>query len=621
MLRDGEWQQLNTNRLQIENEYYSSVRPKQILQGEEKPTLALARRGVAYLELRSLDVNAYEPLGISEEQMRFLESFLLFSLLTPSAPYDDSELAAIKYNINEVAVRGRAGDSSDAIFAIDVKTGRRLWEYEGGTINQRTIALGPGRVYFIDSSITSAEREAILRQDKTALMKLTGEEARLAEERLKTADVRLAVAIDSRTGERLWSHPVDVTDCSKVSAGGGQLTLMYKNDILLFCGANANGHFWKQFIEGEFERRRLVALSASDGKKIWAVDANYRNRPIIVDDLVIAEPWAFDLLTGQQKMRPHALTGEDVPWSYMRPGHHCGMSTATKHMLFFRSGFTAFYDLDSDTGTRHFAGQRLGCWLNVIPANGLVMIPEASAGCVCTFSIASTIVMEPREPRRPWSLLSGVGSLTPVRQMRLNLGAPGDRRDAGGKLWLGYPRPSSQPRNKSTTITGLEVLFDLKPEFTAGGGFHSEDGDNDVANDPKDRWIFSSFAQGLTRCTLPLLGEGDKPAKYTVRLHFAAGRDDVRGQRVFDVKIQGETVWKNVEVAAEAEDSQGTLSRQVEDVAVTGELVIELVSEADNLNPARMPLLTAVEVFRSDDADTAGARGDPPPSKHTPGTG
>jgi glutamate--cysteine ligase len=107
MLRGGEWQQLNANILQIENEYYSSVRPKQILQGEEKPTLALARRGVAYLELRSLDVNAYEPLGISEAQMRFLESFLLFSLLAPSAAYDDSELVAIRHNINAVAERGR----------------------------------------------------------------------------------------------------------------------------------------------------------------------------------------------------------------------------------------------------------------------------------------------------------------------------------------------------------------------------------------------------------------------------------------------------------------------------------------------------------------------------------
>jgi len=62
---------------------------------------------VAYIELRSLDVNAYQPLGISEEQMRFLESFLLFSLLSPSEPYDDAELVEIKHNINAVAERGR----------------------------------------------------------------------------------------------------------------------------------------------------------------------------------------------------------------------------------------------------------------------------------------------------------------------------------------------------------------------------------------------------------------------------------------------------------------------------------------------------------------------------------
>ena len=107
LIEDGEWQQLSANILQIENEYYSSVRPKQILDGEEKPTLALAKRGVAYLEIRSLDVNAYEPLGISEAQMRFLESFLLFSLLKPSEPYDDTELAEIRHNINAVAERGR----------------------------------------------------------------------------------------------------------------------------------------------------------------------------------------------------------------------------------------------------------------------------------------------------------------------------------------------------------------------------------------------------------------------------------------------------------------------------------------------------------------------------------
>ena len=64
---DGEYRQLNANILQIENEYYSSVRPKQILNGNEKSTLALKRRGVKYIELRSLDVNPIDPLGINEE--------------------------------------------------------------------------------------------------------------------------------------------------------------------------------------------------------------------------------------------------------------------------------------------------------------------------------------------------------------------------------------------------------------------------------------------------------------------------------------------------------------------------------------------------------------------------
>ncbi|MEM7562692.1 MAG: glutamate--cysteine ligase [Pseudomonadota bacterium] len=105
--RDGKWQQLNSNILQIENEHYSSVRPKQILQGEEKPTLALARRGVAYIELRSLDVNVFEPLGINREQMLFLESFLLFSLLIPSPPSSEAEQRENKHNTNIVAERGR----------------------------------------------------------------------------------------------------------------------------------------------------------------------------------------------------------------------------------------------------------------------------------------------------------------------------------------------------------------------------------------------------------------------------------------------------------------------------------------------------------------------------------
>ncbi len=104
---DGEYQQLNTNLLQIENEHYSSIRPKQITEPMEMPSLAMERRGVKYVELRSLDVNAYDPLGINEEQLRFLEAFMLFCMLCDSPPMDDDELKQSKSNHVAVAHRGR----------------------------------------------------------------------------------------------------------------------------------------------------------------------------------------------------------------------------------------------------------------------------------------------------------------------------------------------------------------------------------------------------------------------------------------------------------------------------------------------------------------------------------
>ncbi|HFD81113.1 MAG TPA: glutamate--cysteine ligase [Gammaproteobacteria bacterium] len=104
---DGEYRQLNANILQIENEYYSTIRPKQLLNGNEKPTLALKRRGVSYVELRSLDVNTFDPLGIHAEQMYFLECFLLFCLLHESPPISAVERRTIDENELRAAHRGR----------------------------------------------------------------------------------------------------------------------------------------------------------------------------------------------------------------------------------------------------------------------------------------------------------------------------------------------------------------------------------------------------------------------------------------------------------------------------------------------------------------------------------
>ena len=103
----GEYRQLNNNLLQIENEYYSTVRPKQIALSGEKPTLALKRRGVKYVEIRSLDINPNDPVGMSGKQLRFVEAFALYCLLTDSPERNLQEKNAFNFNLSRTARRGR----------------------------------------------------------------------------------------------------------------------------------------------------------------------------------------------------------------------------------------------------------------------------------------------------------------------------------------------------------------------------------------------------------------------------------------------------------------------------------------------------------------------------------
>ncbi|HLQ08047.1 MAG TPA: glutamate--cysteine ligase [Steroidobacteraceae bacterium] len=104
---NGEWRQLNANILQIENEYYSFIRPKRVARSGERPTKALRRAGVEYVEVRALDVSAFDPVGVNQNKLRFLEAFLALCLMKDSAPIGDSEQAALDQNHLTVARRGR----------------------------------------------------------------------------------------------------------------------------------------------------------------------------------------------------------------------------------------------------------------------------------------------------------------------------------------------------------------------------------------------------------------------------------------------------------------------------------------------------------------------------------
>jgi len=104
---NGEYLQLNANLLQVENEYYSFIRPKRVTLPGERPTKALRRGGVQYVEMRSLDVGPFDPVGVNQNKLRFLEAFAAYSMLRSSASIEAGEQAELDGNHARVAREGR----------------------------------------------------------------------------------------------------------------------------------------------------------------------------------------------------------------------------------------------------------------------------------------------------------------------------------------------------------------------------------------------------------------------------------------------------------------------------------------------------------------------------------
>jgi len=103
----GEYNQLATTLLQIENEFYGTIRPKRVIKSGERPLHALRERGVEYIEVRCMDLDPFEPVGINAQTMRFLDVFLLHCLLQDSPPDTPAEITELGYNQHHTAAHGR----------------------------------------------------------------------------------------------------------------------------------------------------------------------------------------------------------------------------------------------------------------------------------------------------------------------------------------------------------------------------------------------------------------------------------------------------------------------------------------------------------------------------------
>ena len=106
-IKDGKRIQINTSIIQIENEYYSSIRPKRVTPTGERPINVLRNEGIDYVEIRALDNNSFLPTGIDEDTSYFLEAYLIGCFFGEDKKSTENEIKELLMNWGNVVKEGR----------------------------------------------------------------------------------------------------------------------------------------------------------------------------------------------------------------------------------------------------------------------------------------------------------------------------------------------------------------------------------------------------------------------------------------------------------------------------------------------------------------------------------
>jgi len=250
-------------------------------------------------------------------------------------------------------------------FALDAKTGKLKWRYDPkNSIRHNAITIGGDRVYLIDRPIALADRitKPIPRGKHRPLLK-PGEHPG-----------GVLICLDAATGRVLWEQAENVF--------GTQLALSEDHGVVLMHYQAVKHPFFK--LPSEIGGR-LAAFDAASGRKLWDRKAAFVTRPIINGDVIYAEGGAWNV-----------KTGKPAPFEFKR-SYGCGQISASTHLMLFRSGTLGYLDLTRTAGTENFGGIRPGCWFNAIPAGGLVLAPDGSSNCACSYQMHAWMALQPEE--------------------------------------------------------------------------------------------------------------------------------------------------------------------------------------------------------------------------------
>ena len=272
--------------------------------------------------------------------------------------------------------------TSDYIFCFDRKTGESRWpagrvaKAKGAIVNP-TFTVGDGKLYFIAST------------DPKTLEKANG---RVTLEKLFAGGAEL-IAMDLASGSIVWRRKLDLGKVQHdvyLAHVGGRLVLNGTGNALGPPNNKGkptqklNYYFW--------------AFDAGTGRDIWQrtehmplkVNGDHgeqNRRPVLMNRNVYLPPWAFKLDTGEPL----------ADWKTSAKRRGCGAVTASASTFFFRDATCSLLDIETRRGGKVTTSTRPGCWINMIPAAGLLLIPEASSGCTCKHPVQTSMAFRPKK--------------------------------------------------------------------------------------------------------------------------------------------------------------------------------------------------------------------------------
>jgi len=263
---------------------------------------------------------------------------------------------------------------SDSLFSLDKATRRTLWSYgaSGGVIVNQTITIGPEGVTFVQS------------KDKETLDIASGH---LGLNALFKKGASL-VCLDVTTGKPRWRRDIDlgrlqhnsyaVCADGKIIVGGSYTKAARKRKDGVFYDVHA------------FDAKTGQALwshSLDMEQSIGVLHGVQNRHPVVVGGQLILEPYVMRLGDGKKS----------TLWK-SRHRRGCGQVSASQAGLFFREGSLAMFDMDSKRLTKITRVTRPGCWINAIPAGGVLLVPESSSGCVCKYAIQTSMAFMHERP-------------------------------------------------------------------------------------------------------------------------------------------------------------------------------------------------------------------------------